>query len=271
MNAKKTIVIDGQEYERIPYDDLTRNCHDCGVEYGELHKLGCDMERCPKCKQQLISCNCSVSDTNGSTIAQNNTETVSSNDENSLWAGFIKSFRVIDSDADWLHWKRYMTKNSARKAAQDLYKKEFNTDQSYHDWHDACNMERYVPMIKALADKHYESGSTESDREAMLCRLGYFAKLLEIVVKDAGEWQDNGKMFFDKPVKDRLRPFISQWQKQHTKDRIKFGEIYENAVVIWKCCVAKQLTDEQFYDLTMFAFHHLSLEECQDVIRYGSI
>lgn len=33
-------------------------CHDCGVEEGELHEMGCDMERCPFCGRQLISCDC---------------------------------------------------------------------------------------------------------------------------------------------------------------------------------------------------------------------
>jgi hypothetical protein len=31
-------------------------CHDCGVMEGQLHLPGCDMERCPFCGHQLISC-----------------------------------------------------------------------------------------------------------------------------------------------------------------------------------------------------------------------
>jgi len=33
-------------------------CHDCNAKPGELHELGCDMETCPKCGGQLISCSC---------------------------------------------------------------------------------------------------------------------------------------------------------------------------------------------------------------------
>ena len=35
-------------------------CHDCGCKEGELHNFfpNCDMERCPKCKGQLLSCCC---------------------------------------------------------------------------------------------------------------------------------------------------------------------------------------------------------------------
>ena len=36
---------------------LERNlCHDCGAKPGELHEYGCDVEHCPTCGHQLISC-----------------------------------------------------------------------------------------------------------------------------------------------------------------------------------------------------------------------
>jgi hypothetical protein len=41
------------------WDPLERHwCHDCGVFEGQLHDRGCDMERCPFCLGQLISCGC---------------------------------------------------------------------------------------------------------------------------------------------------------------------------------------------------------------------
>jgi hypothetical protein len=33
-------------------------CHGCGVAPGGFHHGGCDMARCPRCAEQLISCNC---------------------------------------------------------------------------------------------------------------------------------------------------------------------------------------------------------------------
>jgi len=59
--VRQYIMIDGKEYHRN-CDRLGQDirCHDCNIEnfFGNFHHIGCDMERCPKCKGQLISCNC---------------------------------------------------------------------------------------------------------------------------------------------------------------------------------------------------------------------
>jgi hypothetical protein len=43
------------------YEDATdenTTCGDCGCKVGEQHSMGCDIERCPACTMQLISCDC---------------------------------------------------------------------------------------------------------------------------------------------------------------------------------------------------------------------
>lgn len=55
------ILIDGRFYLRdTSCYDINTYCHDCGIlnKEGNIHHFGCDVERCPKCRKQLISCSC---------------------------------------------------------------------------------------------------------------------------------------------------------------------------------------------------------------------
>lgn len=57
-NNSIVVFPNGEEKKAVPYDDPGDRCYDCHVAHGGFHHSGCDMERCPKCGGQLISCGC---------------------------------------------------------------------------------------------------------------------------------------------------------------------------------------------------------------------
>lgn len=60
-----TVECNGKRYERIRYGEESIEwndncCHDCGARPGHFHHPGCDVEECPVCGEQLISCGCDI-------------------------------------------------------------------------------------------------------------------------------------------------------------------------------------------------------------------
>ncbi len=56
--TQQTVLVHGANILRLRYgsESSLPFCHDCNVAAGQVHHLGCDVERCPVCGKQLISC-----------------------------------------------------------------------------------------------------------------------------------------------------------------------------------------------------------------------
>jgi len=48
--------------EAFDWHSDTIPCHDCAAIKGQLHIPGCDVEECPNCHEQALSCDCDLGD-----------------------------------------------------------------------------------------------------------------------------------------------------------------------------------------------------------------
>lgn len=66
-----TLHLTGASFPLTPYGgDGTSapgggRCGDCGVEPGGFHHLGCDLQQCPRCQRQLLTCGCPFDELGG--------------------------------------------------------------------------------------------------------------------------------------------------------------------------------------------------------------
>ena len=69
--VKHWYIINNETYEALKQgeDGNEGVCPDCGAKPGEYHHPGCDMERCPVCHTQLITCSCGKEIRNNQTMA----------------------------------------------------------------------------------------------------------------------------------------------------------------------------------------------------------
>ena len=52
----------GGELDDWTFGDSASGCGGCGGAVGGFHHPGCEVERCPKCHGQLITCDCETSE-----------------------------------------------------------------------------------------------------------------------------------------------------------------------------------------------------------------
>ncbi len=54
--TRTELIIHGSPFVRRRHGG--NRCGGCGAKRGGVHHLGCDLERCPRCRRQLLSCGC---------------------------------------------------------------------------------------------------------------------------------------------------------------------------------------------------------------------
>jgi len=136
-------------------------CHDCGAKEGQLHELGCDMERCPFCGGQLISCSCQYKELGFDYI-----EPIWDHDK-MIWAEGTHPTNGLPED---------IYKNGLPEELQEKWEAilEEKGRVPYIEWPNFCRKCGVLwPKMFHVPTKDWEKYVQISERDKMLCHSCY--------------------------------------------------------------------------------------------------
>lgn len=123
-------------------------CHDCGCLEGQIHEYGCDMERCPFCGGQLITCDC--------------------------------CYRILDIDASEGTWA-YNNGLTVEQTRIWLQKLSEEGRVPYIRWPNVCSRCGVLePALFYVSDKEWEKYIQKSKRGELVCR-SCFDEIKELI------------------------------------------------------------------------------------------
>ena len=149
--------------EDLYYDQPKSICGDCGVGIDNYHKRGCDIEKCPSCKGQLITCDCQP--------------IYMVNDEEIEDANYIKYLTIKQQKERELMSKAFaQLKKGEIDKRQYAYKVNRWDDCTYHKPYDD-DITRFDLLVRLYNVKNSKKDLNEKI-ETILAECDYFGSFL---------------------------------------------------------------------------------------------